>query len=61
MPYPTDNLPVCISSITVNSWGNAPKLGKKRKIFHPASQRSYERNFQKIVKYFKAKVANFTV
>ena len=28
MPYPTDNLPVCINNITVNSWGNAPKLGK---------------------------------
>ena len=47
MLYLNDNLPKCI---IVNSWGNAPKLGKKREIFHPVSQRSYKRNLQKLTK-----------
>ena len=32
IPYPTDNLRVCINSITVNSWGNAPKCPKVGKV-----------------------------
>ena len=51
MAYLTDNLPECI---TVNSWVNAPRLGKYRMIFHPALQRSYERNLQKLSKVLQS-------